>query len=111
MSAVSALNPRLEALRTGFLARDHKLFVDGRWAAAQSDESFDVLGAANIWTRDIGNAMGLARRIQAGNITVNGGAHEQSMPLGGFKQSGLGREGGRDGVEAYTELKIVSIGL
>ena len=36
MSAVSPLNPRLEALRTGFLARDHQLFVDGRWAAAQS---------------------------------------------------------------------------
>ena len=43
--------------------------------------------------------------------TVNGGAREQSMPLGGFKQSGLGREGGRDGVEAYTEIKIVTIGL
>ena len=42
---------------------------------------------------------------------VNGGAREQSMPFGGFKQSGWGRENGRDGVEAYTELKIVSIGL
>ncbi|HET8696800.1 MAG TPA: aldehyde dehydrogenase family protein, partial [Gammaproteobacteria bacterium] len=29
----------------------------------------------------------------------------------GFKQSGIGREGGREGVEAYTELKIVSVGL
>jgi phenylacetaldehyde dehydrogenase len=80
-----------------------------RLAQRANDTSYGL--AANIWTRDIGNAIGLARRIQAGNITVNGGAREQSMPLGGFKQSGIGREGGRDGVEAYTELKIVSIGL
>jgi phenylacetaldehyde dehydrogenase len=33
------------------------------------------------------------------------------MPFGGFKQSGLGREGGRDGIEAYTEIKTVAIGL
>jgi phenylacetaldehyde dehydrogenase len=33
------------------------------------------------------------------------------MPFGGFKQSGLGREGGREGIEAYTEVKTVSIGL
>ena len=46
MSAVSPLNPRLEALRTGFLARDHQLFVDGRWVAAQSGQSFDVLDPA-----------------------------------------------------------------
>ena len=80
-----------------------------RLAQQANDTSYGL--AANIWTRDIGNAIGLARRIQAGNITVNGGAREQSMPLGGYKQSGIGREGGRDGVEAYTELKIVTIGL
>jgi acyl-CoA reductase-like NAD-dependent aldehyde dehydrogenase len=56
-------------------------------------------------------AHGLARRIQAGTITINGGAREQPMPFGGFKQSGLGREGGREGIEAYTEVKTVSIGL
>jgi phenylacetaldehyde dehydrogenase len=54
---------------------------------------------------------GLARRIQAGTITINGGAREQPMPFGGYKQSGLGREGGREGIEAYTEVKTVSIGL
>jgi phenylacetaldehyde dehydrogenase len=67
--------------------------------------------AANIWTRDLVAAHGLARRIQAGTITINGGAREQPMPFGGFKQSGLGREGGREGIEAYTEIKTVSIGL
>jgi phenylacetaldehyde dehydrogenase len=80
-----------------------------RLAQQANDTSYGL--AASIWTRDVSNAVGLARRIKAGNITVNGGAREQSMPLGGFKQSGIGREGGRDGVEAYTELKIVTIGL
>ncbi len=80
-----------------------------RLAQYANDTSYGL--AANIWTRDVGNAIGLARRIKAGNITINGGAREQSMPLGGFKQSGIGREGGREGVEAYTELKIVSVGL
>jgi phenylacetaldehyde dehydrogenase len=46
MSAVSLLNTRLEALRASFLARDHKLFVDGHWVAAQSGQSFDVLDPA-----------------------------------------------------------------
>jgi phenylacetaldehyde dehydrogenase len=81
----------------------------GRLAQQANDTTYGL--AANIWTRDVGNAIGLARRIKAGNITVNGGAREQSMPLGGFKQSGIGREGGREGVEAYTELKIVTVGL
>jgi phenylacetaldehyde dehydrogenase len=42
---------------------------------------------------------------------MNGVSREQPMPFGGYKQSGLGREGGREGVEAYTEIKTVSIGL
>jgi phenylacetaldehyde dehydrogenase len=80
-----------------------------RLAALANDTVYGL--AANIWTRDLSMAHGLARRIQAGTITVNGGSREQPMPFGGYKQSGLGREGGREGVEAYTEIKTVSIGL
>jgi phenylacetaldehyde dehydrogenase len=43
-----------------------------------------------------------------GNCTS---AADSSMPFGGVKQSGLGREGGRAGIEAYTELKTVGIAL
>lgn len=67
--------------------------------------------AAYIWTSNLSVAHQLARKISAGLVTINGGTREQPMPFGGFKQSGIGREGGRDGVEAYTELKIVAIGL
>ncbi len=80
-----------------------------RLAQLANDTSYGL--AANIWTRDLSTALGLARRIQAGSIVVNGGAREQPMPFGGYKQSGVGREGGRAGIEAYTEVKIVSIGL
>ncbi|MDB5663062.1 MAG: betaine-aldehyde dehydrogenase, partial [Sphingomonas bacterium] len=63
------------------------------------------------WTRDLGTAHGLARRIGAGTITINGGGGSSPMPFGGFKQSWLGREGGREGVLAYTEIKTVSVGF
>jgi phenylacetaldehyde dehydrogenase len=68
--------------------------------------------AASIWTRDIGMAHKLARRLKAGSIRINGsGGVDPALPLGGFKASGWGRENGKTGVEAYTELKAVSVGL
>ena len=39
------------------------------------------------------------------------GTVDPSMPLGGFKQSGWGRENGREGTEIYTEVKSVTVGL
>lgn len=68
--------------------------------------------AASVWTRDLSTAHKMARRIQAGSIDVNGGPPMQfGLPFGGFKQSGIGRENGREGVEAYTEIKTVTIAL
>lgn len=65
-----------------------------------------------IWTRDISNALRLAKRLQAGTVRINGGAGvDPAMPLGGYKQSGWGRENGRAGIEAYTELKAVTVAL
>ncbi|MBT2135661.1 aldehyde dehydrogenase family protein [Croceibacterium sp. LX-88] len=68
--------------------------------------------AASIWTRDIGMAHKLARRLKAGTIRINGsGGVDPALPLGGFKASGWGRENGKAGVEAYTELKAISVNL
>jgi phenylacetaldehyde dehydrogenase len=68
--------------------------------------------SASIWTRDIGMAHRLARRLRAGTIRINGsGGVDPALPLGGFKASGWGRENGKAGVEAYTELKAVSVCL
>jgi len=68
--------------------------------------------SATIWTRDIGMAHRLARRLKAGTIRINGsGGVDPALPLGGYKASGWGRENGKAGVDAYTELKAVSVGL
>jgi phenylacetaldehyde dehydrogenase len=68
--------------------------------------------SSSIWTRDISLAHKLARRIKAGTVRINGGIGlDYAMPFGGYKQSGWGRENSREGVEAYTEVKTVSVAL
>jgi phenylacetaldehyde dehydrogenase len=66
--------------------------------------------AAKVWTRDLRAAHQLARKLQAGLITINGGGADGRLPFGGFKQSGIGREGGREGALSFTEIKSVSVG-
>jgi phenylacetaldehyde dehydrogenase len=64
--------------------------------------------AGSIWTRDLGTAHKMARRIRAGRIGVNThGSLDASLPFGGYKQSGWGREKGREVLELYTEVKSV----
>jgi phenylacetaldehyde dehydrogenase len=79
-------------------------------AKAANDTSYGL--AAGIWTKDVSAMHTLAARINAG--TVWGNCHaviDPALPFGGFKQSGIGREQGRQGIEAYTELKTVIIQL
>jgi acyl-CoA reductase-like NAD-dependent aldehyde dehydrogenase len=64
--------------------------------------------AAGIWTRDVSNAHKLASMLRAGSVYVNTwGNVEPPAPFGGFKASGLGREHGHDGLDAYLETKTV----
>jgi len=68
------------------------------------------LGAA-IFTRDLQGARGIARRIQAGSVFVNGlVASDPRMPMGGVKRSGYGRELGRHGIWEFTNIQTVRIG-
>lgn len=69
--------------------------------------------SASIWTRDLSRAHRFAHRIKAGNIRINAPSTmlDISLPFGGYKQSGWGREFSQEGVEAYTEQKSVAIGL
>ncbi|BAK65626.1 NAD-dependent aldehyde dehydrogenase [Sphingobium sp. SYK-6] len=68
--------------------------------------------SASIFTQNISTAHKLARRLKAGTVRINGsGGVDPALPLGGFKASGWGRENGKAGIEAYTELKAVSVSL
>ena len=82
-------------------------FDDINEVAALANDTQYGLGAS-IWSNDLTAVHRLIPKIRAGTIWVNvHGPVDANMPFGGFKHSGLGREHGRVGVEAYTELKSV----
>ncbi|HEV3353096.1 MAG TPA: aldehyde dehydrogenase family protein, partial [Acidimicrobiales bacterium] len=66
---------------------------------------------AGIQTSDVKRAHRVAKALRAGTIGVNGFMVMPNTPFGGFKTSGLGREGGRESIEAFTETKTVDIAL
>ncbi|WP_101845083.1 aldehyde dehydrogenase family protein [Halobacillus sp. Marseille-P3879] len=69
--------------------------------------------AASIWTENIKTGHYIARKLQAGTVWINDvGLEWETMPFGGYKQSGIGREmGGEYGLENYTEVKSVYVNI
>jgi len=68
--------------------------------------------AAYFYTRDIGRVFRVSEALDYGMVGVNSGMISTTVaPFGGVKESGLGREGSRHGLEDWTELKYVAIGL
>jgi len=70
-----------------------------------NDTIYGLHGA--VYTADSEQGYAVARRMRSGSITVNGMVVDPKMPFGGFKQSGLGREGGIEGLDPYFELKTI----
>lgn len=90
-------------------------------AAVAYDDPEEVVATANdtiyglaaaVWTRDISAGHKFARRLKAGTVWVNCyNVFDAALPFGGYKQSGWGREMGREAVDLYTQTKAVTIQL
>ena len=67
--------------------------------------------AAYFCTRDLGRAMRVSEALESGIIGINEGIISSEVaPFGGIKESGIGREGGRHGMDEYTEIKYTLMG-
>jgi phenylacetaldehyde dehydrogenase len=86
-------------------------FGDDDFERVARDANSTVYGlSGSVWTRDIGKAMKMVRKIDSGQVSVNmHAAIDPSMPFGGNKQSGWGREFGREGLEPYLKTKGVTV--
>jgi (Z)-2-((N-methylformamido)methylene)-5-hydroxybutyrolactone dehydrogenase len=84
-------------------------FADEDEALAIANDT-DYGLAAGVWTSDIGRAIRMSERIEAGTVWVNCYRAVSFMaPFGGYKRSGLGRESGREALDAYLQTKTVWI--
>jgi aldehyde dehydrogenase (NAD+) len=70
-----------------------------------NDSDYGLFGG--VLSEDKRRAIEIAKRIRTGGVSINGATNTFQKPSGGFKQSGIGRENGRFGLEEYTELQVV----
>ncbi len=77
--------------------------------AAANDTEYGL--AAYLYSRDIGRIWRVAEALEVGMVGVNVGLMaNESVPFGGIKESGIGREGSRYGIEDYLEIKYIAMG-
>jgi aldehyde dehydrogenase (NAD+)/betaine-aldehyde dehydrogenase len=63
----------------------------------------------SVWSADDGHAMAFAARLRTGQVDINGGPFNVWAPFGGMKHSGLGRECGLEGLDAFCEIKSIQL--
>jgi aldehyde dehydrogenase (NAD+) len=86
-------------------------FKDAEDAIAKGNATVYGLAAA-VWTKDVSKAHRIARALKAGTVWVNTyNLYDPALPFGGFKESGFGRDQGRDALEKYTQTKSVWVNL
>jgi len=85
-------------------------FTDTADAIAQANHTEYGL-VSYLYTRDLRRALQVAEALEAGMVGINRGVvSDPAAPFGGVKQSGLGREGGHDGLLEFTETKYIAVG-
>ncbi len=72
-----------------------------------NDSRYGLSGS--VWTNDYARGLAIAKRVRTGTYTVNGYVLDFATPFGGYKESGVGRELGPEGLSAYCELKSVNM--
>jgi len=72
-----------------------------------NDTSYGLSGG--VWGADKDRAQGVARRLRTGQVEVNGGGFNPLAPFGGYKQSGIGRELGKYGLEEFLQTKAMQL--
>ncbi len=81
---------------------------DNEVIARANDTIFGL--AAYVCSRDVGHALAVADQIEAGVMGINRGfISDPAAPFGGFKQSGIGREGSQDGLHEFLETKYIAV--
>ncbi len=73
--------------------------------AIANDSDFGLY--SYVFTKDTGRAWNVAKRLRSGNVGINSLQRNHEAPFGGFKQSGVGRDGGSFGLWAYSELQSI----
>ncbi len=73
--------------------------------AIANDTEYGLAGS--IWTNDVPHAVELSARIQTGTMAINAFGCQPCTPFGGIKSSGIGREGGPEGLNAYLYTQSI----
>lgn len=80
---------------------------DSEAQAVEIANASDFGLSGGVYTPDTDRAYAIARGVRTGHFTQNGREFDLTNPFGGFKKSGVGREGGPEGLDPYTEIKTV----
>ena len=73
--------------------------------AVANDSDYGLYGY--VWSSDTPRALRVASALRTGTVQINGSPMNSDAPFGGYKQSGLGRDGGKYALQAYSELKYI----